>query len=336
MKTIASDDLTTGWHISLDAHPDHMIWAEHGGRLFAMEAWAQVLRALGAEPVFAWHPLRGLGAVVPVFRRFGLRVGFLGFPVAGEDFDTVDGGDLMRCAAGIALAARLDYVRTTQSLRKRTDVQAIAGRPEVWIENLKNWRLADHKRLRKDLSFARRSAPTLELVQSGFDPNACFQLYASTVVRRGGQQRYGSEYFEALQSLATESSLLGFFASVEAGVVRGFAVVAMHGGLAYYLHGAVDEAGRRQGVSDMLLEQLLNYAHTAGATRFTFMSSPWEQQGLLLFKRKWADTAGLSVTYDHAGSLLGCCAVLASRWQHRYDRHRAALHETQCETSLED
>lgn len=336
MKNNASGKRATCWHVSPEASPDHTLWADHGRRLFATAAWARVLRVLGAEPVFAWHPQQGIGAVVPVFRRFGLRIGFLGFPVAGEDFDRMTGSDLAQCAASIAKAARLDLMRTAISLRNNTDPQAVAGRPEVWIEDLQNWRLTDHKRLRKDLAFARRSAPDIELVQSGFDPIDCFRLYASTVARHGGQRRYGPEYFSALQSLASVSRFIGFFASVERGAVRGFAVVAAHGQLAYYLHGAVDAVGRRQGISDLLLERLLTYAHDTGATRFTFMSSPWKQQGLLHFKRKWADSTGLSVTYDHGYSLLGSCAVLASRWQRRYDRHRAALYATQRETSLED
>jgi len=319
-----TNDLDTGWQVASEPHADLTVWAERGGRVFATAAWGTVVRTLGAEAQFAWHAARGIGAVVPIFRRLGLRVGFLGFPVAGVDFDALDGHELARCAAGIAAAARLDVVRTTQSMRMQIEGTAISGRPEVWIEDLQHWQLDAHKRLRKDLAFAYRSAPALELVQRGFDAFACFELYLATVMRHRGQQRYAAAYFAALQALAQKSDLLGFFAALEGMTLKGFAVVALHGGVAHYLHGAVDAAGRRQGVSDVLLERLVAFGRDAGATCFNLMASPWEQPGLQQFKQKWGDTAGLSVTFDHAGSLAGRGAVLASRWQRRHDWRQAA------------
>lgn len=324
MSVAFSDDLRTGWQVTGKMHPDHAAWADRGGRLFATAAWAGVLTKLGAEPVFAWHAQRALGVVVPVFRRLGLRIGFLGFPVVGGDFDSMKGGELALCAAGIASAAQLDLVRTTQSLRLRTDKRAVAARPEVWIDNLQNWNLATHKRLRKDLAFAHRAAPAITLVERDFDVNTCFDLYSSTVARHAGEQRYEPAYFAALHSLALESPLVGFFAAIEGSVVRGFAIVALNGGLAHYLHGAVDSSGRHRGTSDLLLEKLLVYGRQAGATQFTFMASPWEQPGLLHYKQKWADSAGLSVTFDLGCSLLGRCAALATSWQRRHDRLNAA------------
>ena len=319
-----ANELGSGWYISSEPPPELDAWAQRGRCLFATGAWADVVRSLGAEALFAWHAARGLGAMVPVFRRFGLRIGFLGFPVAGADFDALDSDALARCAAGVAAAARLDVVRATQSMRTQIERAAISGRREVWIADLPHWQLDAHKRLRKDLAFVRRSAPTLVLLSGNFDANACFELYLATVSRHGGQQRYDAAYFAALRALAQESDLLGFFVAVEGSSVKGFAVVALHGGVAYYLHGAVDAVGRRHGVNDALLARLVAFSRDAGATRFTLMASPWGQPGLQEFKQKWGDTTGLSVTSDHAGSLLGQGAVLVSRWQRRHDWRQAA------------
>lgn len=326
-----SNNLGEGWQASTAVHADSSLWAERN--LFATPVWARVLTTLDATPVFVWHARRELGIVVPVFRRLGLRIGFIGFPIAGPDFDAMPWDDLRACARGVASAVRLDIVRMTQSLRHRNDTRAVAARSEAWIDDLQHWRLADHKRLRKDLAFAYRSVHEMEWNDRGLDAKACFDLYATTVTRHGAQQKYTPAYFAALQAAARESPSLRFFTAVDgSGGVRGFAVVALHGGVAYYLHGAVDAACRRQGLGDMLLEKLIAYALQAGAVRFTLMASPWEQAGLLQFKRKWADTRGLSVTYDVGCSLAGRCAVLASRWQLRHDRYQAAYHETQLET----
>jgi hypothetical protein len=273
--------------------------------------------------LFAWHGQRGLGVAVPVFRRAGMRIGFLGFPVAGADFDVMDVHELAACAAGIASHANLDLVRVAQSQCIDGDTKATSIRPEVWIDDFPEWRLADRKRLLKDLAFARRSATDVELADQHFDAAGCFELYASTVSRHGGQIRYNVEYFHALHRLAMSSSSVEFVAAVEGEKVRGFAVLAVHGGVAYYLHGAIDAAGRRQGISDLLLERLLTLGQLAGCARFTFMASPWNQPGLLRYKQKWGGVSGFARVYDFAGSLAGRGAMLVSSWQGRHDRRMA-------------
>lgn len=329
MKNARSVDLAAGWQISATACSDHARWAADGGRLFASPAWAGVLAMLPAEPLFAWHAGRGLGVVVPVFRRLGLRIGFLGLPAAGGEFDVMDGRDLAASMAGIASAARLNFVRTTQYMQTHFDRAASGARPEVWIDDLPNWQVMQRKRLRKDLSFARRTATAIEIVDADIDAYACHRLYAATVARHHGSERYRPAYFAALNSLARNSTRIGFFAAREGAVVRGFAVVALHGDLASYLHGAVDDDGRRQGISDLLLEKLIAYGRAGGARRFTFLSSPWTQAGLLHFKQKWGDTVGLSTTFDRGYGAFGYCAMLVSRWQSRHDRRMAERQDGQ-------
>lgn len=299
-------------------------WAENGGRLFASEGWAEVLAQLDAQPLFAWNASRGIGTVVPVFRRFGIKVGFLGFPVAGPDFDVLAGNDHHALTRDVAGIGRLALVRTTQSQQAAFDARAVAGRPEAWIDELTQWDFQGRKRLRKDLAFARRACAGSELVSEGFVARDCFELYAAAVQRHQGTHRYGLRYFEALQDLARKSRLLKMVAMRCGQKVTGFAVAALHSGVAHYLHGAVDSDGRRQGVSDLLLEHLIEFAKDAGSIRFTFMSSPWEQPGLMKFKRKWADSIGLSRTYDVPGNAVGRAVMLASSLRLRREWRHAA------------
>lgn len=329
-----SEDLKVGWRISAKVIAEQACWAAEGGRLFATSDWARVLAALPAEPLFAWHSRQGIGTVVPVFRRFGRRIGFLGLPAAGEDFDSMDGHTLTMCMAGITSAANLDFIRTTQYMRARFDPQATGVRPEVWIDDLKNWDMSDRKRLRKDLAFARRAAHEVELVEHDFDANACHGMYVATVARNHGKERYGPNYFAALKSLATNSPCLRFFVARDGSRIRGFAVVAIHGTIANYLHGAADAEGRRQGVGDLLLERLVACGREAGATRFTFMPSPWTQPGLTQYKKKWGDSLGLAVTFDHGYGLFGRCAKVVSRWQCRHDRRAVAAYVADSDLSL--
>jgi hypothetical protein len=323
MKIDTASESRSGWRVSREPCPEHASWAELGGRLFATPGWGTVAGALASQSLFLWSSEYGLGAVVPVFRRLGMRIGFLGFPVAGGDFDSMNGSEVIAYARSVAAAAKLDVVRVAQSQCAVGDVRATSVRPEVWIDNLQGWRVDGRKRLIKDLAFARRSAPDVELVDQDFDVAACFDLYRSIVSRHGGRARYNLEYFRALHSLAATSPLLDFVAAVSNGQVRGFAVRAVHGGVAHYLHGAADREGRRQGVSDLLLETLLERSRMDGCARFTFMASPWDQPGLLRYKQKWAEDSGVACVYDVSGSLSGRCAVLASSWQGRHDRRSA-------------
>src|SRR5690606_29587246 len=103
-----------------------------------------------------WNHADGFGLVMPVFRVLGQRVGFLGFPVAGEALDRIPGPALREASVAIARAAGLTLVRVVRSIGAGADESASALLPEFRIRDLPSWTPA--KKLRRDLSYARRRA----------------------------------------------------------------------------------------------------------------------------------------------------------------------------------
>jgi GNAT superfamily N-acetyltransferase len=121
-----------------------------------------------------------------------------------------------------------------------------------------------------------------------------------------------------------DTGLRVFLARDVDGSLRGFAVLAIDRDVGYYLHGASDARGKREGVADLLLESLVTTARTQGARSLSLMASPWEQRGLIRFKQKWGDTTGLCVTNDVATGPIGMAARAVSWWMGRGDRQSAA------------
>lgn len=313
------------WLVTDRPAADHVAWSNQGGFLFASPVWAQLAASLGAVPLFAWSSKRGVGVLVPVFRRMGMRIGFFGFPVAGVPWDDSPYADTEAAAQQIARAADLSLIRTTRSREQSFDTRAVSARPEAWIDDMAAWSSRNRKRLRKDLAYADRLRNGLEVVRGCSDSGVCFDLYAAAVKARSGRIRYTRSYFERLRAVSECCDRLQIFSAIDAdGTIRGFGVLAMHGSVGYYLHGAVDAAGKRQGISDLLLETMVASAHAAGCTAFTHMASPWDQPGLVKFKEKWGDSQGLSVTYDLAAGPIGRCVKLVARWQSRRDRLAAS------------
>src|SRR5690606_28056362 len=114
------------------------------------------------------------------FRHGSFRIGVLGFPVAGEHWDVMESADLASCVVRIGRLAGLDLLRVNRSMASSCDSIAISARPEAWINDLSLWQPGASKRLRKDLAFARRANPVIEIVGGG-DPTACFHLYSATI-----------------------------------------------------------------------------------------------------------------------------------------------------------
>jgi len=206
---------------------------------------------------------------------------------------------------------------------------AVAARQEVWCEGADIEAVLDSKRVKRDLAYARRSSPGTRIIGAAdyeYDGRDMHALYATAVSAHGGALRYGAPYFSALGQLARSSPMVRVFLAREEENValRGFAVLGIHAGVGYYLHGAVDEAGRREGISDLLLHRLMECAIEVGCSRVTLMASPWTQPGLIKFKSKWGTQRGLSLTYDMGVSALGTFARVGTLWLGRHDRRAAS------------
>src|SRR5664279_2777341 len=103
------------WDVSREPQWELTRWALQNGYLFSTPEWAHVLEGLGCNPLYAWNRNLQAGTVVPVFRRGPLKVGFLGFPIAGEVFDAFDSYDFIQLEQSLARATNCDLVRSVRS-----------------------------------------------------------------------------------------------------------------------------------------------------------------------------------------------------------------------------
>lgn len=275
---------------------------------FASPQWSHVLEGLGCRVVPVRHLELGVQVAVPIFRRGPLRMGFLGFPVAGPAFDRMAPELFKHDAASLARTLDLHIVRGTRcSLETAEPGHCL---PEIWTDDLADWPGKLGRRLSKDLAFARRACEGIRIASGGGEPGAWHALYAATIRAQGGKLRYTEEYFRRLAAAAdVGGGLRAFQAGDQEGRVLGFAVLAVDQGAGFYLHGSVHESARRLGLSDLLLWELIHHAKDQGVRRFSMMASPAAQDGLIRFKRKWASHQGYSVTQDVARGWLGKCAL---------------------------
>lgn len=315
------------WRVDREPLREYQFWVENSHSLFASPEWGGVLESMGAHVLYAWHSHRQLGAIVACFRRGPIRVGVLGLPVVSvagrvphSDFKV---GDIRR----IGVLAGVRVLRINRSMAGNPEPTMIAARPDVWIDDLPRWTLEGSRRRKKDIAFAHRANPGLVIEDADADADAaaCFGLYAQTVSSHGARLHYSLEYFRQLMLLGKEIAGLRVFIARDAdGSLRGFAVLAIDHDVAYYLHGASDVRGKREGIADMLLESLVMTARSQGAQSLSLMASPWEQRGLIRFKQKWGNITGLCVTDDVATSPIGVAARALTWWLGRSDRQAAA------------
>src|SRR5690606_4040597 len=121
-------------------------------------------------------------------------------------------------------------LRVNRSMASSCDSVAISARREAWINDLSSWQPGASKRLRKDLAFARRANPALEIVDGCGDPATCFEFYSAVINQRGGRLRYTESYFKSLAQIAERTDRLQIFTALDAGQgIRGFVVLAVHG-----------------------------------------------------------------------------------------------------------
>lgn len=319
--------MTEAWRVDKDPISEYRLWVKNSRSLFASPEWAEVLESIGAHALYAWHAHRRFGAIVACFRRGPIRVGVLGFPVMSAAVDAPHGGLQAIDIRRIGVLAGVRVLRINRSMVGSCEPTIVAARPDVWIDDLPHWTLEGSRRRKKDVAFARRANPGLVIEDSDSDADAaiCFELYSRTVSSHGANLHYKLEYFRQLMRLGGNSTALQVFLARDTDrSLRGFAVLAIDRDVAYYLHGASDIRGKREGVADLLLESLVTAARAKGAQKLSLMASPWEQQGLIRFKQKWGGATGLCVTDDVATDPIGMAACVLSRWMGRNDRQAAA------------
>lgn len=290
--------MSSNWCIDSKIGREQAAWVDAGDFFFASSDWAGVLERLGASPLFAWSTGYGQGLVVPIFQRAGLKIGFMGFPVAGCSWDMVDHKELENQARSLGRGIGTDIVRVSRQFESAPG-RASAILPEIWINDVEARLNLDRKRVRKDVNFARRAGADTQIISHCIDAISCHALYVEVVRSHAGSERYNLGYFQSIAELSSRSPWLRFRCAVDrSGRLLGFAVLAVHGSTCYYLHAATSEVGRRKGVSDLILLSVIEAASQLNCKRISLMASPWSQKGLIAFKRKWGDKVALAVTYD--------------------------------------
>jgi GNAT superfamily N-acetyltransferase len=302
------------WAVGSAAEATTNAWAVANGRFFSSQAWAGVLAGLGCDCALAWNESKGVGVAMPVFSRFGMRVGFLGFPVF-RDGSSPDASTDATAELALARSLRLDILRTNRAPEGARTAPGGVRQPDAWIGDLAVWSESGDKRRARDVAYARRATRDIDVTASRVDPADMHRLYAETVRGHGGKLRYTGEYFRRLVASAGPGQPLQVFhGHAASGELMGFAVLAVDGDTGYYLHAAISGPARSMGLSDLLLSRLLAAAKERGLRRFNLMASPPEQAGLLKFKRKWGDSESVVVTRDLGASLVGSAALKCLAW----------------------
>jgi len=278
-------------------------WLSRAGSLFADPLWAGPIAAgLGAKPLYGFHPGRGEGVAVQVFRYCGLTVGYVGLPISPAWLSDAE------CRKQIAIPGvhltrfNLSCLRPVNTVLQSEYAKKL---PETVIPNLGLWPRRNARKLKKDRAFAARGrirVADLDVSQAG----TVESLYRDTVARHRGSLRYQEDYFRTVIKLSTQNTrILARGAFDEVGCLAGFAMFGLDGSTAHYLHGGVAGHARSLGVSDLLLGDAIDRAIEIGAKSATFLPSPEKQSGLIAFKHKWGEMDGYWMALDRSNGMLG-------------------------------
>ncbi|HKE49384.1 MAG TPA: GNAT family N-acetyltransferase [Rhodanobacteraceae bacterium] len=289
-------------------------WLQRSGAVFADPAWADpVARSLGSRVLYGFHAKRGEGVAVHLFRRLGVTVAFAGLPITPKWLADASVRELEIPGAELV---RYNFSTLAANVAASCDERAVE-QPESVIPDLGAWPVRGARKIRKDRAFAQRSGLRLDDLDASHAPDVD-ALYRATVTRHRGRLRYGVDYFRTIIGLAaTNPRVAARGAFDEAGRVGGFAIFALDGTIAHYLHGGVAIEARARGASDLLLGDALDGMIARGAHSATLLPSPATQAGLLAFKRKWAEADGTWLTIDRpqgfVGTAIGKALALSAR-----------------------
>ena len=297
--------------------PAYEDWLRRSGALFADPAWAEpVARALGSRVAYGFNAKRGEGVAAHLFGRLGVTVAFAGLPISPAWLAYAGARELGVPGASLV---RFNFSCLTANVAAARGARAVE-QPESVIADLGAWPVRGARKIKKDRAFALRSGLRLDDLAASHAPEVD-ALYRATVTRHRGRLRYGVEYFRTVIGLAgTNPRVAARGAFDEAGHVAGFAIFALDGTVAHYLHGGVAIEARARGASDLLLGDALDGMIARGARSATLLPSPPQQSGLLAFKRKWAEADGTWLTLDRPQGWTGAAIAAALALSTRFKR----------------
>jgi len=262
-----------------------------GDALFHSPEWLAMLeKSFSCSSLFVLDEENRRGAAITQFRAGPFRVGYLGFPVGGMVGSAAPGEDIldaMRQATvdqmPVAVRVPVSGFEEVADLGLPYDATA-----ETAIVDLQSWTLAGiPKNRRRDVNKSLRSGLDLVDASDPADAGFIYELYRRTLERKDGSLRYNAAYFSGLIELSKGDPRLRVLLAKQDDSIAAFTVVAIHGSVAYYLHGAYDWSLREHLPSAMLLNEAIEWAKAEGCDSFNLMSSPKGQESLVKYKERW-------------------------------------------------
>lgn len=281
----------SSWIASAPVPPAWSDLCAQSGMLFHGEEWLALLeRGFSCSSMFFLDEERRHGAAITQFRAGPFRIGYLGFPVGGMVGSAVPTEDLVNAlrqawVAQKPVAVRIPVSGFGESVELNLPYESTL---ETAIVDLQSWTLAGiPKNRRRDVNKSLRSGLDLVEASDPADAERIYELYRKTLERKDGSLRYTADYFSALVELARRHPNLRVLLAKKDNSIAAFTVVALHGSVAYYLHGAYDWSHRESLPSAMLLNEAIEWAKARGCESFNLMSSPKGQESLVKYKERW-------------------------------------------------
>lgn len=281
----------SSWDITATAPKAWSDLCERSKSVFQSEEWMALLeRSFGCTSTYFLRNDSQQGFAISQFRAGPFRIGYLGFPVGGMVGGGASDGELLDVLRQSGTARMPVAVRIPVSgFGEYADLAVqYDATPETAIVDLQSWSLAGiPKNRRRDVNRSLRSG--LDLVDACGPEDAAhiYELYRKTLERKDGSLRYNAAYFSGLVELARQYPRLRVALAKKDDSIAAFTVVALHGDVAYYLHGAYDWSLREYLPSALLLNEAIEWAKSEGCDSFNLMSSPKGQESLVKYKERW-------------------------------------------------
>jgi len=293
----------TRWSAETSMPPDWPRVCRQENYLFHSPEWMKLLeRSFGCSSIYATDHETQLAAGISIFRAGPFRVGYVGFPVGGligEGSLSGDVLDQLRSAIGRngPVCMRIPVSGFSEPVALDLPYETT---PETAIVDLQSWSLAGiSKNRRRDVNRSLRSGLDLVDANDPADGARIYELYRRTLERKDGSLRYNADYFTALIELAQQHPCLRVLLAMKDDLIAAFTVVALHGSVAYYLHGAYEWSLREYQPSAMLLNEAIEWAKREGSVSFNLMSSPKGQESLIKYKERWGAETRKHRTYTY-------------------------------------
>ena len=276
-------------------------WNENVSGFFSSVDWAQLLnKAFGCRLLYLTVNST-YRIVMPVFKVGPFRIGYLGFPLLYSQDPDIICDDFFLQLKRQKFCIPIDVINSAVgSFDAHTlTMSSRAFSPETQIINFPEWSVSKlPKKIRRDIKHSLRQGLVLKNSSEMNYPDEVHQLYLKTVKRKQGVAKYNSEYFSALFEYSQQAEDVQFLFAFKDSDIVGFGVFVKDASTVYYLHGAIDIAFKKLGITDFLVYHGILWALDIKSENFNFMTSPNDQPQLVRYKEKWGGETQQQLHYE--------------------------------------